>query len=195
MNVTAILLTIVELLTPGPIHASPAEIWPSIHAVDQHQLWWSIKRMPYTSFVRTPYWYAVSSAIKDRAGHRCQLCGAGGEMHVHHRDYKKHGGEHDHMNDLICLCREHHLSYHANDKTAKPKAPKVKSWTSNRAANVIQGQGAYITQRAHQRRLEGMPDRKKAQKMIVEIIANQKIRFDELKRRVEAVPFWYRLIE
>lgn len=71
-----------------------------------------IKAMPYQAFLDTPYWKAVSGWVKHRAKGRCQMCGKKGEIAVHHRTYMHHGDEVNHLEDLICLCRECHAKFH-----------------------------------------------------------------------------------
>ena len=73
-----------------------------------------IKNMPYNEFLQTPYWYFVSKSQKHRAQYKCELCGAVGKLHVHHKSYEHHGWEHTHdgSKDLIVLCNNCHAKFH-----------------------------------------------------------------------------------
>jgi len=74
-----------------------------------------LRAMPYREYLETEWWQTVRSGALDRAGHRCQLCGANGttELHVHHNSYENRGAEHP--EDLVVLCRACHSKHH--DKT------------------------------------------------------------------------------
>lgn len=119
-------------------------------------------------------------------------------MHAHHRTYDNHGAEHNHMNDLVCLCRDCHDNRHHGKpkkvKAFKSSAVRVSGGQSHEA-NVIQGQAAYVLQLAKQSRVDGVPDRKKAHRMLIEKIVHNSLTFHELKRRAGAVKFWFQLIE
>lgn len=66
----------------------------------------------YQIYLRTDYWHQVSQLVKDRAGHRCQICNSKQELHAHHRTYANKGNELEHLDDLTCLCRVCHGIFH-----------------------------------------------------------------------------------
>jgi hypothetical protein len=72
-----------------------------------------LRLMPYRDFLQTNYWKVVADFVKRKAGMRCQLCNlGGGSVHTHHRTYRFHGREHEHVEDLICLCANCHSRFH-----------------------------------------------------------------------------------
>jgi len=57
-------------------------------------------------YLRSPHWRARRSQAIGRAGGRCERCGAGGRLEVHHLTYKRLGRERD--RDLRALCHRCH---------------------------------------------------------------------------------------
>lgn len=74
-----------------------------------------IKDMPYDDFLLTPYWKAIAEKVRYRAKHKCQLCNGTEGLSVHHSTYEHHGDELNHLEDLICLCRDCHEKFHERD--------------------------------------------------------------------------------
>jgi hypothetical protein len=83
--------------------ALPMLFWLGILDADQ------LSSMPYSEFLQTPYWIAVSDHVKTRRPW-CALCCEpfAGPLEVHHRTYKHRGDEWRHLDDLTVLCRECH---------------------------------------------------------------------------------------
>lgn len=74
-----------------------------------------ILQMNYRDFLKTPYWDGVRNYKLKRAKYCCELCGAKGILHVHHKTYEHHGKEHIKSianNDLIVLCKNCHEKFH-----------------------------------------------------------------------------------
>lgn len=69
-------------------------------------------KMPYKEFLMTPYWQAVSWAVRRRYSNKCALCASDGRLHVHHRDYGIHGCEHLYLDELVALCQKCHAAFH-----------------------------------------------------------------------------------
>ena len=65
----------------------------------------------YDEFLKTKYWMAVSRFVREKAG-KCEECGSTTNLHVHHLSYENHGCEHEHLDDLKCLCKDCHLKAH-----------------------------------------------------------------------------------
>ena len=63
-------------------------------------------------------WEEARSLALQRAMFRCEKCGGGGAMEVHHRLPLETGGTHDQGN-LQVLCREAHIDTHLPSKTRK----------------------------------------------------------------------------
>jgi len=75
-----------------------------------------ITALNYKIFLETYYWKIVSTEVKKRADKRCQLCNSSYSLQVHHRTYDHHGSEALYMNDLICLCKKCHETFHMLDE-------------------------------------------------------------------------------
>ena len=46
-----------------------------------------LRRMPYRDYLRTAHWARQRTFAQERAGQRCELCGQGERLDVHHRSY------------------------------------------------------------------------------------------------------------
>ncbi len=97
--------------------ANPFRIFDASFQVDQERLCYSLKAMPYSQFLRTAYWFAVSSVAKSKAGMRCQVCNSKNNITTHHRTYDTHGREHANMSDLVALCENCHGLFHGHSST------------------------------------------------------------------------------
>src|SRR5262245_29215896 len=53
-------------------------------------------------------WKAIKAAVLTRAGWRCQACGAGGRLDVHHVVKRAQGGSDFDLDQLVALCRRCH---------------------------------------------------------------------------------------
>lgn len=76
----------------------------------------------YAEHLASDYWQQVSAAVKDRAGHRCQVCNSPHDLQAHHRTYTNRGREMEHLNDLICLCRRCHGVFHGRLRESTHRA-------------------------------------------------------------------------
>ena len=94
--------------------ANPFKIFESLSKLDADSLAYAIKRMPYDQFLKSAYWFAVSSVAKSRAGMRCQICNSFKKLSVHHRTYDTHGKEHLNMMDLVVLDENCHGLFHGH---------------------------------------------------------------------------------
>ena len=79
--------------------------------------------MKYNKYLQSEYWHEVSRRVKERADYRCQVCNSPHDLQAHHRTYEHRGYELNHLNDLICLCRKCHATFHG--KAEKTKGKKV----------------------------------------------------------------------
>ena len=78
----------------------------------------TLSAMPYSDFLKTPYWKAIAIYIKNRDKRQCQICGGKQKLCVHHKTYKHHGDELNHLDDLMCVCNTCHKHIHEkNQKT------------------------------------------------------------------------------
>lgn len=115
--------------------ANPFKIWEAIQKADKTAIKWAIKRMPYSCFLESAYWLAVSSVAKSRVKMRCQVCNSADGIAVHHRTYDSHGEEHENMHDLVVLCDNCHGLFHGHMPARLPpralsdehdRKPKIK---------------------------------------------------------------------
>jgi 5-methylcytosine-specific restriction endonuclease McrA len=70
------------------------------YLLDQHKI-----------YLDTNTWAGKREYVLRRDNYTCQKCHHyGGELHVHHKTYKRHGNES--VNDLITLCKSCHEKIH-----------------------------------------------------------------------------------
>lgn len=69
-----------------------------------------LKNMKYDKYLKTLHWKTRRKEALKAANNKCQLCGSGGELHVHHKNYDRRGEEL--AEDLIVLCKECHAKHH-----------------------------------------------------------------------------------
>lgn len=68
--------------------------------------------VPYAEYLQSPEWKEKQQKARQFANHRCQVCNSSEDLNVHHRTYDRLG--HEHMGDLIVLCRNCHEIFHNN---------------------------------------------------------------------------------
>jgi len=69
-----------------------------------------VKWASYEDYLQTAEWQATRKAALERAGQRCQRCGSGEQLRVHHRTYVRLGAEEP--DDLRVLCDRCHEAVH-----------------------------------------------------------------------------------
>lgn len=79
---------------------------------DKKMIYGRIRRMSYSEFLQTRYWNVTAQQVKHDAGWKCSVCGSRQDLVVHHSDYRHHGAEMYHTNELQCLCRQCHERLH-----------------------------------------------------------------------------------
>jgi hypothetical protein len=90
----------------------------------------------YAEYIETPGWAAKAQAAKQRAGQKCQLCGAKRkhvQLHAHHNTYQRLGREKN--TDLLVLCEPCHSKHH--DKLPKPDAEQLPLNGTNGAVDAV----------------------------------------------------------
>lgn len=70
-----------------------------------------LRVLKYDEFLKTRYWMSISRFVREKSG-KCEECGSTENLHVHHTTYVHHGCEHQHLEDLKCLCKDCHLKTH-----------------------------------------------------------------------------------
>jgi hypothetical protein len=66
----------------------------------------------YQEYLSSSEWAQVAVAVKQRAGYRCQVCNSQLDLCAHHRTYENRYNELNHLDDLICMCRRCHETFH-----------------------------------------------------------------------------------
>lgn len=81
--------------------------------IDQDTIRRFIRGMDYGLFLKTIYWGAAATLVKEQARYRCSACGRKTRiLQVHHLIYDNHGDELHHTEDLVCLCEKCHKKAH-----------------------------------------------------------------------------------
>ena len=73
----------------------------------------SLISLPYRKFLRSHYWTSLRTYVLERNHRKCARCNKIGTQ-LHHKSYRHHGEEHNHLQDLQMLCGECHLKAHEN---------------------------------------------------------------------------------
>ena len=92
------------------------------YAKDNTVLEEAINKMPYSVFLKTQYWRSITKYLRDKTGHKCQICGKENNLQVHHKTYLHHGKEVFYLEDLIVLCDNCHHNEHTKNPTLFVKA-------------------------------------------------------------------------
>lgn len=71
-----------------------------------------LRGKPYHIFLKSKYWSIVRKRVLERDGKKCIICGHDKFLEVHHNSYKNHFNEHNHLDDLMTLCRKCHKEHH-----------------------------------------------------------------------------------
>ena len=117
-----------EYLVPGEIGKGYGlyRMLADSGGTDKGRIAVAIRRMPYVDYLHTRYWRLVSLQVKHDAGCRCELCGSGGGLVVHHRGYRDLGYDMYHIDGLQCLCQRCHERVHGlrDEPRAHPSRPR-----------------------------------------------------------------------
>lgn len=84
--------------------------------------------MPYAEYLQTEEWATKRAQAVERAGWRCQVCNAGGRLHVHHRTYERRGNEEP--GDLTALCEQCHDLFHRHSRLTAPDSHTASTGTA-----------------------------------------------------------------
>lgn len=81
----------------------------------------------YEDYLESPWWQGCRERALERAGFRCERCGQGAPLNVHHRTYVRLGRELP--EDLEVLCRGCHREEHGLPRE-EPAALRVAGFFS-----------------------------------------------------------------
>ena len=68
--------------------------------------------LSYHEYIQSKHWKMISYNAMKKARFKCALCGCGGFLHTHHKNYDHLYMEANHYEDLIVLCSDCHSAYH-----------------------------------------------------------------------------------
>ena len=94
-------------------------IYTMIHSkqVDWDIIQEKLMRLEHSEFVQTNYWKYIAHYVKHINGHKCNRCGSGKKLQVHHKTYFHKGREIYFMNqDLEVLCDQCHAKEHGKER-------------------------------------------------------------------------------
>jgi len=83
-----------------------------------------MKTTDYNLFLKSDYWKKVRKLVLIRDNYQCQNKGYDGkcnytysvkDLEIHHRTYKNHKNEFNHLDDLVTLCKWCHEYMHEPD--------------------------------------------------------------------------------
>ena len=71
-----------------------------------------IMKLPYSAFLKTYYWRAITMYLKHKNGDHCTYCPSETNLQVHHKTYDHHGIELFYMDELEVVCDKCHKAKH-----------------------------------------------------------------------------------
>lgn len=79
-------------------------------------------KIDYQAYLASEHWQNMRRVALERAGNKCQLCGYGWNLNVHHNCYDRLGNELP--TDLCVLCRPCHERFHGVAKKPEKTSSK-----------------------------------------------------------------------
>ena len=70
------------------------------------------EKSSYKKFLKGRYWSYVKNLVYKRDGKLCSRCPSSTYLQIHHTTYNNHFNEHNHLEDLIILCKDCHEKEH-----------------------------------------------------------------------------------
>jgi hypothetical protein len=89
----------------------------SIFLDEKEELKEAVVNIPYKDFLDSYYWDFVKrlkSLTIGSKNKKCVICDSQKSLSLHHKTYKNHGSEHNHLEDLIFVCHRCHSMIHEN---------------------------------------------------------------------------------
>lgn len=105
--------------------------------------------MTYGEYLKSDIWKRTRARYYAKHPRQCKICGSRGDIHLHHKTYKRLGAEW--LMDLVPLCATHHEEFHEREgekghlwqktkkfirektKKLKPKKPKSPARSAKKA--------------------------------------------------------------
>lgn len=86
------------------------------------------RKRRYQQFMASDEWKHIRGLKLDLASHRCEKCGVGDPLDVHHLTYDRFGGD-ELLTDLQVLCRDCHETVHGRKfGTSEPERSMYRSF-------------------------------------------------------------------
>jgi len=87
-----------------------------------------VRRFRHQQFMASDEWKHIRGLKLDLASHRCEKCGVGDPLDVHHLTYDRFGGD-ELLTDLQVLCRDCHETVHGRKfGTSEPERSMYRSF-------------------------------------------------------------------
>ena len=83
--------------------------WRAVDQRTEHAIV-ALRRLRYSSYLRTSHWFRVKTLALERPHHQCALCPSTTHLDVHHKSYARDGFEQ--AEDVVVLCRACHARHH-----------------------------------------------------------------------------------
>jgi len=109
---------------------------------EQEALYKCLTGMKYATFLKTAYWQIIRVYVLALSP-KCHRCRLRDSSHVHHRNYRIHGVEHDNTDSLVALCGNCHEREHELLPELAQQAREVQAGMISRGSN--QGSLAHIS--------------------------------------------------
>jgi len=87
------------------------------------------KETDYEKYLKSTHWSRIKTVVKS-VRRTCEACSSGLDLHVHHKTYKRLGGEN--MEDLTLLCQGCHKMVHEVQKNKKITIPVATRFVINK---------------------------------------------------------------
>jgi len=93
-----------------------------------------VPKIDYFEYIESPQWIERKQHYYKTNTKQCRACGSYGNVDLHHIEYSSLGNEKD--IDLVCLCRDCHKEFHANNKTSKNMRAKMLLYIKNKQSHL-----------------------------------------------------------
>jgi len=74
---------------------------------------WRRRYVDYKDYLESDLWAAIKKVLFRHRGYKCEICGTGKNLTVHHLTYDRIGAEN--LDDLLVVCKSCHRQIHETD--------------------------------------------------------------------------------